>query len=165
VSCGINPHVTLSAGQCSIVTPELAELEVVDNCSAIGISYYISNNAAESYEAGVHDIVFTVTDADGNTSSCTQTLAVDVSAETCNGLDDNCNGLIDEELPLSCAAPNQVSVANITQTSAKVTWASGNCAIGYRIMYKKSNVSAWQYFLTPATEYTLQNLQAASTYQ
>ena len=90
------------------------------------------------------------------------------AAETCNNLDDNCNGTIDEGTYL-CSPITTVTVNTITNTTAKVNWASlVSCGLSYRIFYRNaaSASSAWLYAQTtgPVNQYTLASLTPCARY-
>lgn len=98
----------------------------------------ISNLAPGTYTV-------TVTSANG----CTKTKATIVNTST------------------SCPIPTGVTLANVTNNSAKVSWTGNMCAVQYRVWIKATTSStASTYLVTaPTTTYTFINLNPNTTYQ
>lgn len=61
-----------------------------------------------------------------------------VAAETCNGKDDNCDGIIDNGV--QCPKPENLTTTNITSTAATLNWDNIPCATAfeYRLRYQLS---------------------------
>lgn len=94
INCPENLVLEANTTTCSAET-SILNAATTDNC---GIQNQ-SNNAPAEFEMGQTIVTHTVTDVHGNTNSCEQTVTVNSTAEEiCNGLDDNCNGLVDEDL-------------------------------------------------------------------
>ncbi|HUM45704.1 MAG TPA: fibronectin type III domain-containing protein [Chitinophagales bacterium] len=86
------------------------------------------------------------------------------ATEVVNGVDDNCNGLIDEGL---CAAPVQLTVTDITASSATLNWSVVSTATKYKIRYRKAGQgNAWNFINADAslTSYTVSGLNASTHY-
>ncbi len=66
---------------------------------------------------------------------------------------------------VTCETPSAVSVANITSTSAELSWTAEPNASQYRIRYRESGTSTWSISNTTNTTEVLQNLMEATTYQ
>ncbi|HYV90827.1 MAG TPA: LamG-like jellyroll fold domain-containing protein [Chitinophagales bacterium] len=60
------------------------------------------------------------------------------ATEIVNGIDDNCDGIIDE-----CPIPTIFSVVNITSTSAKLKWNAVAGAEKYKLRYKVAGTNDW----------------------
>ncbi|MBK6484946.1 MAG: T9SS type A sorting domain-containing protein [Chitinophagaceae bacterium] len=59
-------------------------------------------------------------------------------SEIINGLDDNCNGVIDE---IVCNAPTGLETKDLTATSVKFKW--GYSAASYKLRYKVATTGSW----------------------
>src|SRR6185503_10065874 len=66
--------------------------------------------------------------------------------EVLNGIDDNCNGIIDD-IPV-CQVPVNLSINKITSISAKLKWHEVAEAGGYTVRYKVANTNPWKYGTT-----------------
>lgn len=88
------------------------------------------------------------------------------ATEICgNGIDDNCNGFVDENC---CDAPAGLNTTNITSTSAKLNWSPVSGASRYVVRYRKSGAGQTWVSITvkaPATSVTLTNLSPSSQYR
>lgn len=90
------------------------------------------------------------------------------ATEICgNNIDDNCNGEIDENCS-GCYEPTNLSIAKITENSAKLIWYASPGALNYKVRYKVANTNGWTVIakitntsktiedLLPLTEYACQ---------
>lgn len=87
------------------------------------------------------------------------------ATEVNNGVDDNCNGLVDEGL---CAAPTQLTVTNITSSTATLNWNTVASATNYKIRFRKAGQgNSWNYVNVnaSATSSTVTGLQANAHYR
>ena len=82
-------------------------------------------------------------------------------AEVLNGIDDNCNGIIDEN---ACPWPVNPSVSNITATSVTLNWDVVAGSVGYKIRYKVSTTGAWSHRGTSFTSIPLYELSSGTQY-
>jgi len=93
------PDVTVlnDLGDCFAHNVNIGSPNSSDNCG----SPIITNNAPsvqDGYEIGNNTIVWAATDATGNTTECEQNVFVEAREEVCNNLDDDCDGMIDEDV-------------------------------------------------------------------
>ncbi len=65
-----------------------------DNCGVSGISYIPTSGS--NFNIGITTVTATATDVNGKTSSCNFTVTINPRTEKCNGLDDDCDGTVDE---------------------------------------------------------------------
>jgi gliding motility-associated-like protein len=117
ISCGENITVNTDPGQCSAdlsIEPPVA----TDNCGLGSLVNSITgtSNASGIYEVGIHTIIWTATDINGNQSTCEQTIEV-----------------IDSEVP-SITCPDDIVVsASASSCEAQVAvpqpQVSDNCGI------------------------------------
>lgn len=66
---------------------------------------------------------------------------------------------------LGCAPPANLTVSNITGTSAKLSWDKVTCAVGYQLQYRKKGTTAWNIIQQVGNTKTLNGLTVATTYQ
>ena len=93
VACPAIIIVENDLGLCSAVVNFAAT--VTDNCGVVGTTYSI--DPLSEFDLGFTPVAFTAMDAQGNTASCNFRVRVDLRAvEACNGLDDDCDGEVDE---------------------------------------------------------------------
>lgn len=86
------------------------------------------------------------------------------ATEICgNNIDDNCNGQIDENCG-TCVVPENISLVNVTGTSAKIKWDAVDGAMGYMIRYKVEGTNEWKYVISTMTSKILRNLLSNTTY-
>ncbi|MEO5674793.1 MAG: kelch repeat-containing protein [Chitinophagales bacterium] len=85
-------------------------------------------------------------------------------AEICgNGVDDNCNGLIDENC---CMAPGVLATFNITANSARLNWNMVPTATKYKVSYKRdSSGAAWITETVTAPSLEITGLLPSSKYK
>jgi len=84
------------------------------------------------------------------------------ATEVANVIDDNCNGLIDEG---TCPLPANLSVVNITGTSAKLKWDAVAGGVGYKVRYKVDNTSEWQYRSASGNSKPITGLSSNTVYK
>lgn len=65
-----------------------------DNCSINGSSFYPESGS--SFPIGTSTVVFTASDVNTNSNSCSFTVKINPRTEVCNGKDDDCDGIVDE---------------------------------------------------------------------
>lgn len=91
------------------------------------------------------------------------------AVEVCgNGIDDNCNGVIDEKACYACQNGTNLTTTNITSSSAQFNWLSTPNSRQWQIEYKSTAPgSKWiDIFLTGNLRTTiLTGLKASTTYQ
>lgn len=92
VDCPANINVKTDEGDC-IATVSYAA-SATDNCPGATIDY--SSAPGSSFGIGLANIEVTATDGSGNVSSCFFQIFVGARQELCNGLDDDCDGWVDE---------------------------------------------------------------------
>lgn len=93
------PDVTVlnDLGDCFAHNVNIGSPNSSDNCG----SPIITNNAPsvqDGYEIGNNTVVWAATDATGNTTECEQNVFVEAREEVCNNLDDDCDGMVDEDV-------------------------------------------------------------------
>ena len=67
------------------------------------------------------------------------------AAEVCgNGIDDNCNGSVDEQPCFVCGVVTSLTTTNITSGSAQLNWTANANAVQWQVRYKTTNLgSKW----------------------
>lgn len=95
----------LPPGQCSEPVFNLTPL-TSDNCPGLFLSYLlmgatngsgVGDASGSLFNLGTTQLIYILTDANGNSISCVTTIVLEAGAEICNnGIDDNCDGRIDE---------------------------------------------------------------------
>ncbi|HYV91524.1 MAG TPA: fibronectin type III domain-containing protein [Chitinophagales bacterium] len=67
----------------------------------------------------------------------------------------------------SCAKPANITITNVSQTSATVNWTGNSCAIQYLLQYRKQGTSAWtkKTITAPTQLYNITGLTANSIYE
>ncbi|MBL0314371.1 MAG: choice-of-anchor L domain-containing protein [Flavobacteriales bacterium] len=119
-SCPANVTVPASSGTCT-ASVTVAALAATDNCGIASItnSFNGTNNASGTYPAGTTNVVWTVTDTNGNTATCTTVVNVqDTTPPTGMTCPPNYNATVASG---SCTAA--VTVASPTATD--------NCGLTY----------------------------------
>ncbi len=93
------PDVTVlnDLGDCFAHNVSIGSPNASDNCG----SPTVSNNAPsaqDGYEIGDNEVAWTATDGASNAADCFQHVFVEAREEVCNNLDDDCDGMIDEDV-------------------------------------------------------------------
>ena len=70
---------------------------------------------------------------------------------------------LDEE-PGPCVAPTNLTVSDVTATSATMSWTAGGSETSWKVGYKLQSASQWQEATVQTTSYNLEGLTASSTY-
>ncbi len=105
ITCPSNFSVNAALGQCAAMVP-VPNLSVSDNCGVASILNNFNNtsNASGIYPVGTTNVLWTVTDVHGNTSSCSMTVSVT------------------DNQPPSVTCPANINVnANLGQCNAVIT--------------------------------------------
>ncbi|MEN9347164.1 MAG: hypothetical protein RLZZ77_675, partial [Bacteroidota bacterium] len=117
ITCPANITTDNTTGSCNALVTVPAII-ATDNCGVVSISndYTNTDNATDIYPVGTTNVVWTVVDAAGNTSTCTQIITV-----------------VDNELP-NVQCPSNVSVSNDpgvcgATVAVDVPIATDNCGI------------------------------------
>ncbi|MDW8333048.1 MAG: fibronectin type III domain-containing protein, partial [Bacteroidia bacterium] len=63
-----------------------------------------------------------------------------------------------------CLPPSNITISNITSTSATISWTGVGGAIGYQVQYRLSTATFWTSTSVSTTSITLSNLQPNATY-
>ncbi|MBK9221935.1 MAG: hypothetical protein IPO16_07395 [Saprospiraceae bacterium] len=116
ITCPADKQGITKPGVCSIPSssaPLGSPIGLSDNC---GIKYPVTNNAPANYPVGITNVIWTVSDVNGNKSTCIQKITV---------------------IPFTCGKPGQVLVSEITKNSAKVKWVAGTCVTEYQLNYRQ----------------------------
>ncbi|MEI6411653.1 MAG: HYR domain-containing protein [Bacteroidota bacterium] len=92
VKCPSNFNVKTDEGNCVATINYTAT--ATDNCPGLSLNYSIPSPG--SFDIGYTNVQVTATDASGHSATCEFQILVNRRAEICNGLDDNCDGVIDE---------------------------------------------------------------------
>jgi hypothetical protein len=94
--CPDNVLVPQEASQCGAVVQ--FNIQASDNCDG---PLHISSTPASGilFPVGSTTVHAVVSDASGNESGCSFEVQVSPQPEICNGLDDDCNGLVDDNAP------------------------------------------------------------------
>ena len=88
------------------------------------------------------------------------------TAETCNSLDDNCDGVVDNVSNTStCPAITGLAVSGVTESSATIS-CNVACTAKYRRMIRKTSANVWGYadFNQPTVSSTVSGLLSATQY-
>ncbi len=113
-----------------------------DNCNGIaddgfGATTYFTDADGDGYGTGTGTSLCSNPGtgyATNNTDCNDADAAVYPGAtEVENGIDDNCNGIVDDEI--NCIVPANLSTTNITGTSSKLNWDEIPAALGYVVKY------------------------------
>ncbi|MBX2890181.1 MAG: HYR domain-containing protein [Saprospiraceae bacterium] len=99
------PHVVCPADIYTVNDPNLPcqayveyEATATDNCPGVVITYSEWPPSDNGYfSIGTTMVMVTATDAAGNEDNCMFNIVVSPAPEICNGLDDDCDGFIDED--------------------------------------------------------------------
>ncbi|MBC7776877.1 MAG: HYR domain-containing protein [Phycisphaerae bacterium] len=92
VHCPTNINTLTDLGDCGARVNFNATAS--DNC---GVAYTdLSDPSGSTFPVGWTNISFSATDVNGNVSNCAFQIIVNTRAETCNDLDDDCDGWVDE---------------------------------------------------------------------
>lgn len=97
ITCPQDITVLNDLGDCFAHNVNLGTPISSDNCG----SPIVTNNAPsaqDGYEIGNNTVVWTATDGSSNGSDCEQNVFVEAREEVCNGLDDDCDGSVDEDV-------------------------------------------------------------------
>jgi N-acetylneuraminic acid mutarotase len=81
--------------------------------------------------------------------------------EILNGIDDNCNGIIDD---IFCEAPLNLSATDIRTTSVKLSWSTIVQASSYTVIYRKAGASEWNSAHSAVNQKTITGLTANTEY-
>jgi Putative metal-binding motif/Secretion system C-terminal sorting domain/HYR domain len=95
LSCPQDITVQADMGKCTATPTALAT--ATDNCGG-QITYLYSSESGHSFSVGTTSAICTALDASGNQSLCIFNLIVTPNVELCNGLDDDCNGIVDDNV-------------------------------------------------------------------
>ena len=180
-ACSVPTGYTVTSGDCNDSNADVnpAAIEtcngIDDNCNSItdeGVTttYYQNNdndgygNSAMTLQACSVPTGYTATGGDCNDSN---NQIYPSQTETCNSIDDNCNGTFDENLT-TCTGTTTISVSNITATTATVGWAAIDAAVSYQISYRQATqtASVWSYMNVSNTtnQATLSSLLSGKSY-
>jgi hypothetical protein len=115
ITCPADKMVITAPGQCSVPASSVALGTPVtsDNCMVVPP---VINNSPANYPVGVTNVIWQVTDASGNTATCTQKVTV---------------------VAYTCGQPIQVYHHDTTSTTAKASWKAGKCATSYEIRIRQ----------------------------
>lgn len=84
--------------------------------------------------------------------------------EYCNGVDDDCDGQVDEAA-VDCPTPGGQTTTNITSTKARLNWVASACASTYNVQYRVRGTSTWSIRNTASLLLQLSNLAPATEYE
>ncbi|MBK9221931.1 MAG: SBBP repeat-containing protein [Saprospiraceae bacterium] len=151
ITCPADKQGITKPGVCSIPsisTPLGSPTGLIDNC---GIKYPVTNNAPANYSVGITNVIWTVSDVNGNKSTCIQQVTV---------------------LPFTCGKPSQVLVSEITKSSAKIKWIAGTCGTQHQLNIRQEMItgiygawSAWISASGPGLQHVFTNLVSNKNYQ
>ncbi len=67
----------------------------------------------------------------------------------------------------TCSKPTNITITNLKQTTAKVNWVGNNCAVKYRLQYRKQGTTAWttKTVTAPTLFYTITGLTNNTIYE
>lgn len=82
-----------------------------------------------------------------------------------NGIDDNCNGKIDENCTV-CQNATGLTTSNITSSSAQLNWTASTNPVQWQVDYKKSSSSSWKSVVLSGAvrSVNIASLSASQTY-
>ncbi len=104
----------------------------------------------------------------GNLFDCNDDLAEinPEATELCDNIDNNCNGIIDDNIVVtSCPIPTNVSVDNIGTSSAKLQWQESGCVAYIRINWRKIGANTWQLAFSDSSSLFISDLLPNTTYE
>jgi len=93
ITCQQDISVNADAASCGAVVA--FSITVTDNCT-LSPTINILPAAGSLFSNGTTTVYATATDESYNTNTCSFTITVAPNPEVCNGLDDDCNGIIDD---------------------------------------------------------------------
>ncbi|HUM46285.1 MAG TPA: MopE-related protein [Chitinophagales bacterium] len=142
-----------------------------DNCSGViddgfGTAVFYIDGDQDGYGTGTGVTICTdasegyaLTNGDCDDANAT---ANPGAAEVLNGVDDNCDGVIDENL---CALPpSNIHVTSLTGNSVELSWDFVANLIGYKIRYKQGGTGAWSKMYTATTSKIVTGLLPSASY-
>lgn len=104
--CPMNITVSADSGQCSASNVQLSPVLAMDNCGAVTVT----NDAPATYPVGITTVTTTVTDAAGNTATCSQDVTV-----------------VDDQAPVFNLCPQGMSMCE-GEVTFNMPSASDNCS-------------------------------------
>jgi hypothetical protein len=66
--------------------------------------------------------------------------------------------------PITCPSPSNLTVTNVTMTTADVSWTAGGTETAWNLEYKESTATTWTVIPVTTNTYQLSNLTAATSY-
>jgi hypothetical protein len=142
---------------------------VINNCTTESSYYADTDN--DGYGAGPAILSCTQPpNTSTNNTDCNDTNAAikPGATELCNGVDDNCDNIVDNII--TCPQPSGLLTSNISYNSATISWTSLPCAVRYEYRYRYlispgmySGYTSW--FSTVPNTANLTGLTSATTYQ
>jgi hypothetical protein len=84
-----------------------------------------------------------------------------IAAETGNGIDDNCNGIVDDVI---CVAPTGLEAKVITATTVKLKWIPGIAATAHQLRYKEASSGIWTVLKPNGKAKDIEGLSAGTKY-
>ncbi len=66
--------------------------------------------------------------------------------------------------PITCPTPSNLTVSNVTMTTADVSWTAGGTETAWNLEYKESTATTWTTIPVTTTSYQLNNLTGATLY-
>ena len=131
ITCPNNISVFVSPGLCTAVVSNLGTPITSDNCTVASVT---NNHPLSTYNLGSNDVIWTVTDGSGNSTTCTQTVTVvdnispviscpaNLTVPTVSGI---CSAMVSNSLRGTPTTSDNCAVSSVTNNHPSTSYALG----------------------------------------